>query len=700
MRAILCFGLCFYWGCFPPALPPSEVSDTSEDPDTDTASNNEISDSQPSVETDVVMACTVNQQCAYLDGPCLRGLCSTQGLCETSVLSDIACDDGDPCTRDDVCDVGLCRGEAFVCDDGFSCTINVCDGQGGCSFPVAVGSCLIEGACIQAGTPHPTQACRVCEGARAWSAVDGGTCDDGDSCTLGETCQSGVCGGGSPPDDTQADFLRVFAHAAQPLHRVELAGLVARDSGGAFATLRVQGAIVLGNGQQYSSASLAHVVVALDEVGEVIAAWAIEGGDTPKVLGEGLDGRVMWSSVCDPCTITTIGAQSSVTPETSQDKPAVLVRAANDGTVQVTALSHAPEAKDALDRTYLRLKAFVEPVVVRGAGSASLTLTAHEVGVRAAIWLVRFSHTLVPEELNGIQYVPAAELTWPELDIDAGPLRIAADGRIAFPFVTGPAVLRPLRPNLPTEVHTNSLMIAIQQRDAFQVESLSFIRVIGQVDFPGGFADQGLMGRADVHLDGEELIIGGRFAGQSVIFGTESGGRTYQSSQFWGLPGSGIVGAGLEGFVIRMRAGAVLWLQTLRPLGHPVVGEVAGSSVAGMASSSTGWMATGVLSGLGAWIGEGSTKPITAPSTESTFHQVYGEYSSDGRLLWTSSADGTSGMLVHAAGQSYLAGQLLPGTNGVGSTRIDDPDLEVPTPRVYIQRFNSAGALSCGAIPL
>lgn len=75
------------------------------------------------------------------------------------------CDDGDPCTTDDLCQAnGTCAGTEKVCEDEDQCTGDSCD--------------PVTGECV-------------------FSAEDkeGNVCDDGDLCTLDDRCISGVCVG-------------------------------------------------------------------------------------------------------------------------------------------------------------------------------------------------------------------------------------------------------------------------------------------------------------------------------------------------------------------------------------------------------------------------------------------------------------------------------------------------------------------------
>ena len=130
----------------------------------------------------------------------------------------LSCSDGDPCTLSDLCSKGKCAsGQKKVCDDGNTCTGDVCQGGTCVSSPLSgtactdgnpctvndtctLGSCLPGGpkACLGTG------ACTVgvCDGATGQCSVktagDGTSCSDGVACTLGDHCESGSCVGGAP----------------------------------------------------------------------------------------------------------------------------------------------------------------------------------------------------------------------------------------------------------------------------------------------------------------------------------------------------------------------------------------------------------------------------------------------------------------------------------------------------------------------
>jgi hypothetical protein len=106
---------------------------------------------------------------------CDDGLSCTTDVCVPSdgclnypVSGSAACDDGNPCTNGDVCKSGLCSGVAVInCNDGNYCTLDSCSLASGCSHSILTGS--------------------VCD--------DGNLCTVGDVCTAAGTCKPGVASG-------------------------------------------------------------------------------------------------------------------------------------------------------------------------------------------------------------------------------------------------------------------------------------------------------------------------------------------------------------------------------------------------------------------------------------------------------------------------------------------------------------------------
>jgi len=110
----------------------------------------------------------------------------------------IACDDGQPCTKNDTCAGGSCVGTPYTCSDAKSCTDDVCSGDAGCRYPVKSGQCLIDGQCHVDGERADATTCRVCDGAKpgAWSPPHSPLAgDDGNPCTPDDLCDLSACGG-------------------------------------------------------------------------------------------------------------------------------------------------------------------------------------------------------------------------------------------------------------------------------------------------------------------------------------------------------------------------------------------------------------------------------------------------------------------------------------------------------------------------
>jgi hypothetical protein len=137
------------------------------------------------------------ETCTDDEDDCTEDAC-VNGLCEHLPSSGNTCNDFDPCTQDDVCDVGSCSGQKYDCDDLLECTEDQCNGDGTCTFTTIAETCLIEDTCYEAGTLSPN-GCQQCDPALSqnqWSPVaDKSPCDDGNGCTLEDKCLSGFCVG-------------------------------------------------------------------------------------------------------------------------------------------------------------------------------------------------------------------------------------------------------------------------------------------------------------------------------------------------------------------------------------------------------------------------------------------------------------------------------------------------------------------------
>ncbi|MGB0592559.1 MAG: hypothetical protein ACPGU1_22990, partial [Myxococcota bacterium] len=176
-------------------------------------SDADVSDDDGAVEPN----CVSDEDCAEFTGddPCRSAVCD-EGICVAEWAVDgTACDDGDPCTIDDHCELGACEAstpfdcndgdpctedtcwsgvgcvqQPVNCDDGDPCTIDACDPQSGCVTKVIT--------CPPSENPCLANSCDVFTGTCVTVTLDDGlTCDDQDSCTSGEVCASGACVGES-----------------------------------------------------------------------------------------------------------------------------------------------------------------------------------------------------------------------------------------------------------------------------------------------------------------------------------------------------------------------------------------------------------------------------------------------------------------------------------------------------------------------
>jgi uncharacterized repeat protein (TIGR01451 family) len=117
----------------------------------------------------------------------LKGLCTIDG----KTFEADAANPENPC---EACEPAFSvttwsfRTAGFPCtNDGLACTHDVCDGFGACNHPLFTG-CMVDGACIGAGSLDPKNDCRACAPALAtdgYSAAPAGVscADDGDATT-------------------------------------------------------------------------------------------------------------------------------------------------------------------------------------------------------------------------------------------------------------------------------------------------------------------------------------------------------------------------------------------------------------------------------------------------------------------------------------------------------------------------------------
>ena len=153
----------------------------------------------------VALNCDDNNQCT-------ADTCAKKGGCAHALDDTLTCTDGDPCSAPDHCKDGVCLSSALNCDDNNSCTIDACDGNGGCKNVVFNGkdcddgnACTIQDVCVNAICVGKTKSCDdgnqctndVCkDGTCVFTTATGQPCTDANECTGPDYCTgAGVCAG-------------------------------------------------------------------------------------------------------------------------------------------------------------------------------------------------------------------------------------------------------------------------------------------------------------------------------------------------------------------------------------------------------------------------------------------------------------------------------------------------------------------------
>lgn len=188
--------------------------------------------------TDTSDPCDADGDACTVDDGCKAGICTAGGLkdcddkkactldvcdtktgkCVNTLVAQLSCDDGNPCTHTDLCDdKGACAGKKVSCDDGNPCTLGSCDKTNGCVAQAVTdgASCEDGDACTDTGTcvagtcsgvklkvctSSKTCMASRCDGKTGKcvekQAKEGANCDDGKACTTLDACSvSGTCAG-------------------------------------------------------------------------------------------------------------------------------------------------------------------------------------------------------------------------------------------------------------------------------------------------------------------------------------------------------------------------------------------------------------------------------------------------------------------------------------------------------------------------
>ena len=115
--------------------------------------------------------------------PCTDNDVCSNGAC-VGTPNALSCNDNNLCTLNDTCSGGACVGTPVVCNDSNVCTDDTCDRLTGlCVYSNNTGSCSSGNACSDG----------VCAGGICIGTPNTAPCDDGNPCTTADQCGGGAC---------------------------------------------------------------------------------------------------------------------------------------------------------------------------------------------------------------------------------------------------------------------------------------------------------------------------------------------------------------------------------------------------------------------------------------------------------------------------------------------------------------------------
>ncbi len=169
--------------------------------------------------------CTENDTCRSQSGTCMGSpkSCPNSGQCREAICDEAngqcvespitgSCNDGDPCTVNDMCSNGSCAGTPRSCPVGTQCQSSSCNpmtGQcettnlsGSCNDgdPCTVNDTCSNGSCsgtprsCPLGTQCQSSSCNPMTGQCETTNLSG-PCNDGNPCTEADSCLAGTCQG-------------------------------------------------------------------------------------------------------------------------------------------------------------------------------------------------------------------------------------------------------------------------------------------------------------------------------------------------------------------------------------------------------------------------------------------------------------------------------------------------------------------------
>lgn len=128
---------------------------------------------------------------------CTDDTCDDAAGCQYAGIPDgLPCSDADACSSGDLCQAGICEsGSPTNCDDGNTCTIDLCDEFAGCVYLPNLNPCCTGTVSICDDLdPCTTDLCDPASGSCSY-AFNTARCDDSNPCTEFDQCAAGECGG-------------------------------------------------------------------------------------------------------------------------------------------------------------------------------------------------------------------------------------------------------------------------------------------------------------------------------------------------------------------------------------------------------------------------------------------------------------------------------------------------------------------------
>jgi hypothetical protein len=173
-------------------------------------------------ESTATNSCVIDGKCVSagainLDNDCQACIPGTSRTGWTTKDPGSSCTGGLYCLTGRTCNnVGTCSGGTLrSCDDSLDCSVDTCDEVADRCTHTTDNGCVVEGACVAAGFPHPTNPCKECNPLLAmegWSTVNNEAClgmddPDGDGFVTKDECPTGIAMCPDTDQDGKPDYL-------------------------------------------------------------------------------------------------------------------------------------------------------------------------------------------------------------------------------------------------------------------------------------------------------------------------------------------------------------------------------------------------------------------------------------------------------------------------------------------------------------